>query len=115
MRDEDSEQLARVVIRNGSGTMARMILRPLGSIYEMAPGAEYEVRVRGPIGPPPYVEYVVDGVIVMGWPGSALSVHLIDPSGVPRLTDSARIVRAPPALELRLPSPEPEYSDEDED
>ncbi len=114
MVPEEKEQVARVRIRNGSDRMARMTLRPLGSIYEMTPGAEYEVRARGPAGDPPRVEYVEEGVIVMGWPGCVLSVHLVDPFGVPRLTDMVRVVRAPPALELRLHPPERERAGDDE-
>jgi hypothetical protein len=114
MVPEQNEQMARVLIRNGSDRMARMTLRPLGSIYEMAPGAQYEVRARGPVGDPPCVEYVEEGVIVMGWPGCVLTVHLVDPFGVPRLTDMVRVVRAPPALELRLRPPERDYSGDDD-
>jgi hypothetical protein len=109
----DIEQTARIVIRNGSTIMARMYLEPWGGLYELAPGAEYEVRARGPAREQLTVEHIDFGVVVRGWPGCVLTVYAVDRNGLRQVADLARLPTPKLSIGLRLDPPPVPVSDDE--
>jgi hypothetical protein len=107
LRPED--HTVRVVVRNIGEKPMQLMLRPWGQHYDVEVGQSYEVRARGPATGTLTLEHAVEGVIVRGWSGCILSVHIMKRLGVPHVAELA--CAAAPTIALRQEL----YADEDDD
>jgi hypothetical protein len=112
MREED--RVVRLVLVNGTTRPMRLYLRPWGSFYPLQLGESYEVRASGPSTGTLTFAQVEDGVIVTGWPGCILSVHVMTRAGDFEIIDVPRAVAPTLAIcqEFRAAR---ERDDDDED
>ncbi len=66
------ECVAATRLVNSRDVAVKLLLEPWGEVYEMAPGAVFEVMARGPAGDALEVAIADDAITVWGWPGSVV-------------------------------------------
>ena len=108
------DRVVRIVVKNGTGYPARLLLKPFSGFYDMAVGESYEVRARGPATGTITLEQVEGGSVVTGWPGCILSVHTLKRLGGERLEPLSPAVAPTIALLRRMQMLRGDY-DDDED